>query len=403
LKRYEQNPRKNDAVVDRMVASIDEFGFSCPILAKSSGDVIDGDLRLKACLKMGMTEVPVIPCDGWTDAQVKAFRLLVNRSVTWADWDLELLAAEFSDLKALDFDLTMTGFSQREIDSFTLQPNPAEDEAPPVPEIPVSRLGDLWICREHRVLCGDATSPDALAALCATKKVDCIWTDSPYGVKYVGKTPDRLRIQGDGEGAANLLYDALKAAEPHISERSPFYIAHPAGALYVAFGLAVNVAGWQIHQSLVWVKDSMVLGHSDYHYRHEPILYGYTPGEGRAGRGTHRGSRWYGDNAQTSVIEVPRPKRSAEHPTMKPVELIVRCVRNSCPRSAIMLDPFLGSGSTLAAAEVTDRICYGLEIDPKYVDVVVLRWQALSGHGATLDGDGRTFAEISSERNPSKS
>jgi len=148
----------------------------------------------------------------------------------------------------------------------------------------------------------------------------------------------------------------------------------------------------------VWVKDSMVLGHSDYHYRHEPILYGYTPGEGRAGRGNHRGSRWYGDNAQTSVIEVPRPKRSAEHPTMKPVELILRCIRNSCPRSAILLDPFLGSGSTLAAAEVSDRICYGTEIDPKYVDVVVLRWQALNGQEATLHGDGRTFAEIKTER-----
>jgi DNA modification methylase len=219
-------------------------------------------------------------------------------------------------------------------------------------------------------------------------------------VKYVGKTPDKLRIQGDGAGAANLLYDALKAAEPHISDRSPFYIAHPAGALYVAFGVAVNAAGWQIHQSLVWVKDSMVLGHSDYHYRHEPILYGYTPGEGRAGRGQHRGSRWYGDNAQTSVIEVPRPKRSAEHPTMKPVELILRCIRNSCPRSAILLDPFLGSGSTLAAAEVSDRTCYGTEIDPKYVDVVVLRWQALNGQEATLHGDGRTFAEIKAERFP---
>jgi DNA modification methylase len=167
--------------------------------------------------------------------------------------------------------------------------------------------------------------------------------------------------------------------------------------LYVAFGVAVNAAGWQIHQSLVWVKDSMVLGHSDYHYRHEPILYGYTPGQGKAGRGHHRGSRWYGDNAQTSVIEVARPKRSAEHPTMKPVELILRCVRNSCPRSAIMLDPFLGSGSTLAA-ELSDRVCYGTEIDPRYTDVVVSRWQTLTGRQATLEGDGRTFDEVKTER-----
>ena len=180
--------------------------------------------------------------------------------------------------------------------------------------------------------------------------------------------------------------------------RSPFYVAHPAGALYVAFGVAVNAAGWQIHQSLVWVKDSMVLGHSDYHYRHEPIIYGYAPGEGRAGRGKHEGSRWCGDNAQTSVIEVARPKQSKEHPTMKPVELIIRCVRNSCPRSAVMLDLFLGSGSTLAAAELSDRICFGLEIDPRYCDVIVTRWQNLTGKEATLEGDGHTFAEIKAER-----
>ena len=397
LKPYERNPRKNDKAVGRIRDSIREFGFAVPILAKFDGEVIDGHLRLKGAIAEKMQEVPVVPCDGWTDAQVKAFRLMVNRSVTWADWDLDALALEFGELKALEFNLNLTGFDSREIDAFTLTPNADEDEAPSLPEVPVSNVGDLWLLGPHRVLCGDSSEPGDLNRLCI-QPVDCIWTDPPYGVNYVGKTPDKLRIQGDGAGAANLLHDAIRAAEQHVKPRSPFYVAHPAGALYVAFGVAVNAAGWQIHQSLVWVKDSMVLGHSDYHYRHEPIIYGYTPGEGRAGRGKHNGSRWYGDNAQTSVIEVARPKRSEEHPTMKPVELIVRCVRNSCPRSAVMLDLFLGSGSTLAAAELSDRICFGLEIDPRYCDVIVTRWQNLTGKEATLEGDGRTFAEIKAKR-----
>ena len=157
LKPYERNPRKNDKAVDQIRASIREFGFAVPILAKSDGEVIDGHLRLKGAIAEKMREVPVVPCDGWTDAQVKAFRLMVNRSVSWADWDLDALALEFGELKALDFDLSLTGFDPREIDAFTFTPVAAEDELPPVPEVATSRTGDLWLCGPHRVLCGDTT------------------------------------------------------------------------------------------------------------------------------------------------------------------------------------------------------------------------------------------------------
>ncbi|MFZ1008713.1 MAG: ParB N-terminal domain-containing protein, partial [Candidatus Sulfotelmatobacter sp.] len=156
LQPYVGNPRKNDKAVDRMAASIREYGFAVPVLARGSGEVIDGHLRLKGGAKLGMTEIPVIPCDGWSDAQVKAFRLMANRSVGWADWDVDLLAAEFAGLKELSFDLSLTGFDSREIDGFTLQANPAEDDVPPVPEAPVSRRGDLWLMGAHRLLCGDA-------------------------------------------------------------------------------------------------------------------------------------------------------------------------------------------------------------------------------------------------------
>src|ERR1022692_2051832 len=181
---YARNPRKNDAAVDRMAGSIQEFGFKIPVLARSSGEVVDGHLRLKAARKLGMTEVPVILCDEWTEAQVKAFRLMVNRSVGWADWDEELLGLELSELKDLDFDLSLTGFDSREIDEYLAGPEFDEDAdaVPPVPDEPASRLGDLWLCGKHRVLCGDATAPDAVARLCGTAAPSVMITDPPYGI-----------------------------------------------------------------------------------------------------------------------------------------------------------------------------------------------------------------------------
>jgi hypothetical protein len=179
LKPYERNPRKNDKAGDRMRASIREFGFAIPVLARSTGEVIDGHLRLKAAFAEKMAELPVIVCDDWTDAQVKAFRLIVNRSVTWADWDLDALALEFGELKALDFDLSLTGFDSREIDAFTLTENAAEDEVPPVPEVPVSKLGDLWLCGPHRVLCGSATNAADVALLLGERKPSLMVTDPP--------------------------------------------------------------------------------------------------------------------------------------------------------------------------------------------------------------------------------
>ncbi len=208
----------------------------------------------------------------------------------------------------------------------------------------------------------------------------CMWTDPPYGVDYVGKTKDGLTIENDGpDGLAQLLAGSFAAADDALAEGAPIYVAHPAGRLSVVFADAFIAQGWRLHQTLIWAKDTIVLGHSDYHYKHEPLLYGYKPGQGRLGRG---GQGWYGDNAQTSVLEVPRPKSSPDHPTSKPVELLTICLRNSSKREAVVLDPFLGSGSTLIACEQLGRHCYGLEIDPRYCDVIVRRWQEFTGHQA---------------------
>ncbi len=181
-----------------------------------------------------------------------------------------------------------------------------------------------------------------------------------------------------------LLRDSFLRASDVLAPGAPFYIAHPAGALSLVFQQALVDVGWRHHQTLVWVKDSLVLGHSDHHFRHEPILYGWTPGPGRSGRGAHDGSRWYGDDSQTTVLEVPRPKRSADHPTSKPVELVARCLRNSTRRGDIVYEPFAGSGSTLIACEQLGRVCLAVEIDARYADVIVRRWETLTGKKAQL-------------------
>ena len=195
---YARNPRKNDSAVTQMMGSIKEFGFKIPCLVRSNGEVVDGHLRLKAARQLGVAEVPVILCDEWTPAQVKAFRLMVNRSVTWADWDEELLALELADLQMADFDLSLTGFNEKEIDALTLETNLAEDEVPPVPASPTSRVGDLWICGPHRVLCGDCTNGDDVARLLGDKKPSLMVTDPPYGIELDSEWRDKAGLNGCG-------------------------------------------------------------------------------------------------------------------------------------------------------------------------------------------------------------
>ena len=205
------------------------------------------------------------------------------------------------------------------------------------------------------------------------------WTDPPYGVDYVGKTAAAMRIENDGAGdLPSLLEAAFRVVTDALEPSSPWYVAHPPGALSLVFGDAIRAVGWRLHQTLVWCKDTMVLGHSDYHYQHEPIFYGYTPGPGRPGRGSHEGSRWFGDNAQKSLLQFDRPLRSEMHPTMKPPALVAHCIENSSRPGEVGFEPFSGSGTTMVAAEQTGRLCNAIEIDPRYVAVALER---LAGMG----------------------
>jgi DNA modification methylase len=394
-KPYAKNARTVSArAIDAVATSLKEFGWRQPIVVDGKDVIIAGHKRLLAAQKLGMTQVPVHVALGLTAAQCKAYRLMDNRSNQNSDWDTDLLREEMTELVG-QLDLQLTGFEAAQLAEILNPPVAVgEDEPPPAPPNPVSLPGDLWILGKHRVFCGSAADPQAFAPLSEKSEVRLLWTDPPYGVEYEGKTKDALTIKGDdSKGLRDLLSAALANAAQVMAPGSPFYIAHASGPAGQDTWIAIPTA-WRVHQDLAWVKDSMVLGHSDYHYRHEGILYGYAAGGGRPGRGNHLGTRWFGGNSQTSVFQFARPKRSTEHPTMKPTDLIAKCLSNSSERGDLVLDPFSGSGSTLMACEITDRVFFGIEIDPRYMDVIVTRWQGFSGRLATLSGDGRTFEEI---------
>jgi len=427
---YARNPRKNDAAVDRMCSSIREFGFKVPVLARSDGEVVDGHLRLKAARKLGITEIPVILCDEWTPAQVKAFRLMVNRSVTWAGWDEELLALELQELNEAEFDLSLTGFDPGEIDGLLAIPDEEKaNAAPPLPENPVSRVGDLWICGKHRVLCGDALRPEDVGRLLGDRKPILMVTDPPYGIELDSEWRDRAGLNtAPGQKRTKAMREAAKNGPQYPAE--PSYMKHRTSGhtettisgdtradWSEAFELvpSLEVAyvwhaskftrevldgllriGFVHHQQIIWDKGRTVLTRTLYWFQHEPCWFV-----------RKKNAPWYGKAGENSTIwACPSPKfimggsdeEKFDHPTQKPVELMRRPLLNHTKRGESVYEPFLGSGTTLAAAEITERVCYGIELDPKYIDVSVKRWQELSGQQAVLEGDGRTFDQIAEAR-----
>ncbi len=416
---YARNPRKNDAAVDHMCASIREFGFKCPVLARSDGEVVDGHLRLKAARKLGSwpggdtTGIPVILCDEWTNAQVKAFRLLVNRSVNWADWDAELLSLELSDLKGLDFDLELTGFDEREIEDLLADPD-LDDRANLVPDLPensVAVLGDLWLCGPHRILCADATSREAVARLLGERKPLLMVTDPPYGISLDSEWRDRAGLNSCGPAEASYMKQRTKGhTETTISgdtraDWSDAFALVP--GLQVAYVWHASIytrevldgllrIGFLYPQQIIWNKGRTVLTRTHYWYQHEPAWYV-----------RKKNAPWFGKAGDNSTVwDSPSPKfimggskeEKCDHPTQKPVELMRRPILNHTKRGGAVYDPFLGSGTTLIAAELTGRACFGIELDSKYCDVIIQRWQDFTGRPAMLEANGRTFADINAER-----
>lgn len=384
LKAYPGNPRVNDSAVEAVAASLKEFGFRQPLVVDAEDVLVCGHTRFKAAVKLGLESVPVHVARDLSPEQIRAYRIADNRTAENAEWDYNLLPIELLGLQEADYDLGLLGFDPDELARLLGTGGAGEgdpDEVPELPLDPVTRLGDLWVLGEHRLLCGDSTEADDVARLLVGDDVDLLLADPPYGVSYTGATAEALTIANDDLDEAaygRFLADALGAAVPALRPGAPFYLWHADTAGYAVRG-ACRLAGLRVRQCLVWVKSTLVLGRQDYHWKHEPCLYGWKDGAAHT---------WLGDRRQTTVLAFDKPARNGVHPTMKPVALFAELMPNSCLRGGVVLDPFGGSGTTLIAAEETGRKARLLELDPRYCDVIVERYEAVTGKKASLATEG---------------
>ncbi len=378
---YAKNSRTHsDAQVAQIAASIKEFGWTNPILIDGTKGIIAGHGRLMAARKLGYSKVPVIELKDMTESQKKAYVIADNQLAMNAGWDMDLLKIEVADLNEDGFDLELLGFDSKMLDSL-LAPEVTEgltdeDAIPEVPKEPKTKLGDVYILGEHRLMCGDSTSIEAVETL-TQGLVDILVTDPPYNVNYEGATKDKLKIMNDSmddEQFRQFLRDAFVAADAVMKQGAVFYIWHADSEGYNFRG-ACRDAGWKVRQTLIWAKDSMVMGRQDYHWKHEPCLYGWKEGSAHL---------WAADRKQTTIIECKKPRVNDIHPTMKPVELMEYQILNNTKGQDVVLDLFGGSGSTLIACEKTGRKARLMELDPKYCDVIVKRWEDFTGKKAEL-------------------
>ena len=373
--------------VAQIAASIREFGFTNPVLVDEDNNLIAGHGRLLAARKLNMTEVPAITVTGLDDRKRRALVIADNKIALNSDWDIDALKVELEDL-ASDFGELM-GFSQEELVELLKQPDAgltSDDAVPEAPEQPVTVKGDVWNLGNHRLMCGDSTSIADLETLCENQLVDMWLTDPPYNVAYVGKTKDALVIKNDEMGDQDFrqfLVDAYSAADAVMKKGAVFYIWHADSEGYNFRGAAHDI-GWQIRQCLIWRKQSMVMGRQDYHWQHEPCLYGWKDGASHL---------WASDRKQTTILNFDRPSKSEQHPTMKPVELFVYQMLNNTKGDDLVLDSFVGSGTTVIACEKHGRRARAMEVDPVYCDVTITRWQEYTGKDAIHAETGKTFAE----------
>ena len=373
IKQYEKNPRKNDEAVGPVAESIKEFGFKCPIILDKDNVIIAGHTRYKAAKQLKLKEVPCIVADDLTEEQIKAFRLADNKVGEIAEWDFDLLNME---LESISFDMSSFGFNilneeEKEIeeDDYDLEEKLKNIEKPK------SKYGDIYQLGKHRLMCGDSTKIEDVEKLMNGNKVDLLITDPPYNVNYEGGNGLKIKNDNmDNDNFRKFLTDAFSTADSVMKEGAVFYIWHADSEGYNFRGACFD-NNWKVRQCLIWNKNSMVMGRQDYHWKHEPCLYGWKDGASHL---------WASDRKQTTILDFDKPTKNAEHPTMKPVKLFDYQIRNNTKKDDVVLDLFGGSGTTLIACEQNGRISYNMELDPKYVDVIIDRWETLTGEKATL-------------------
>lgn len=363
---YENNPRKNDKAVTPVMVSIREFGFKVPILIDKNNVIIAGHTRIRAAKRLKMDEVPVIQVEDLTDDQVKAFRIADNKTSEFAKWDLGALEIELKDIE-----MDMADF---EIDAPEINNPTIEDEFDiQVPKVAVAKIGDCYQLGKHRLVCGDAIKKTDMECLMCGEIADAYITDPPYNVNYEGTAG---KIRNDNQERMvfrKFLTQAFENALSALREGGSFYIWHPDGLPALDFRTACDEVGMEVRQCLIWNKSTFAFGRSDYQWKHEPCLYGWKAGAAHY---------FIEDRTFTTVFDENKPLKNDLHPTMKPVKLIGRLVLNSTKKKEIILDPFAGSGSTLIAAEQLGRVSYSMEIEPKYIDVIINRYEKFTGNKA---------------------
>ena len=417
IKPYEKNPRKNDASVPLVAKSIEEFGFKVPIVIDKDGTIVCGHTRYKAAKRLNLETVPCIVADDLTEAQIKAFRLADNKVGDASEWDMPLLSEELADLG--EFDMTDLGFEDTDLEDPEID-NILEDSFDDKPrdhnEPTRVHRGDVWILGKHRLMCGDSTNAADIEKLMNGEQAKLLLTDPPYGVDYEdkarGTNKERKRdtIKNDGLAGTDFdifLNNAFSAVSPALTNGGSFYVWH-ASATVVSFISALHNCGMTVREQLIWNKSSFVLGRQDYQHKHEPCLYGWKDGAAHYFIDNRRQATVIDEtnvdamgiealraftkqllegNREITVLNEKKPQSSGLHPTMKPVALFARLIRNSTKKDQLVLDPFGGSGTTIIAAEQLGRACYMMEYEPYYCDVIIDRWEKLTGREAKKNAD----------------
>jgi DNA modification methylase len=397
LRDYARNARIHPQEQIRLVAaSITEFGFVNPVLIGPDGVIIAGHARVAAARLLGLSEIPVIVLDHLTPAQRRALVIADNQLALGATWDEELLRAELAALAEADFNLEPMGFNDEELARYLTDEDASdgltdEDAVPELAPVPVSQTGDEWVLGNHRVLCGDATVQADVKLLMAGDQCDLVFTDPPYNVSVEGYTKDRLTIMGDNlpaEQFKEFLHQTFQSYRGVMKPGASLYVCH-ASSWQREFQNALEAAGFEVRCQIIWAKNTFAWGFGRYKFQHEPIFYCHVAGQRDA---------WYGDKSQSTLWEVNKPSANRIHPTAKPVELVERALWNSSQAGDLVVDLLGGSGATLLGCERMGRKARLMEIDRKYVDCIVQRWEQYTGKPGALQGSGRCFSEIRLER-----